>query len=149
MNDYGKSYFWIWIITSIFLGGLPMLANLLLCLVAGDLSWLSIFRVDDMVYYMVILNVTSMLSILTHRRLNELFTIVAFSVQLVILVLAVLILGFWSSLALNPPATQLFKEIQERVTITATLICAITLGLSIYIQLEVFSSKDSQRKELS
>lgn len=116
--------FIIWIVSSIVLGSLPWFVNFLVQMIADKISYFSIFRVNDLMFFVIILSARTMLDliVLKENKFNSI-KILVWIFLLFIILIASLFLGISSFYIAMPPASGPFAPIQSRLISWGLILC--------------------------
>ena len=134
--------FMIWLITSIVLGALPWFVNFIIILITEQMNYYSVFRVNDLMFFVIVISATTMLDLLITRDEKN-TTRILFSIILLIQVLiAALFLGLFSLNIAQPPATGLYNPIQYRLITGSLILCSFSFITTFSLQINIcFFSK--------
>ena len=137
-----RQKFTLWLLTSPVLGALPWLVNFLIYLIADQITYYTVFRIDDLMFFVIIISATTMVDVLITAQHAEGFSGILFSILLLIQVLiAALFLGISSLNIARPPATGLFDPVQYRLITSGLVLCGISLVTTLSIHNHI-STKD-------
>lgn len=137
--EISKSHrFIMWAAPSVFLGSLPLLVNFLINLVADNISYYSVLRVNDLMFFVITLSATSMLDLLSSRHNQGIaVSILSLMFLLVLILVAALFLGISAFFSVIPPTSSLFAPVQSRLIGSSLVLCV--LALAITLSLEIYS----------
>jgi len=133
MNKYEK--FVKWLATSIIIGALPFIVNLIVNWVANQLSFQNIFKVNDLVFFAVIMNTTTILDILTAKSINNNWKMLSQIALLFMIIISILFYGIFSFYTVNPPTANQFAPIYSNLINGCIMIVLCSLLITILIQL--------------
>src|SRR4030042_1666602 len=117
-----------WIGVSIGLGSLPFFVNLLIHFIIGDISFNSVFRINEMMYFCIILNATTMydLFLFYKPQSSNLSLIISWFLLIILTLIIAVILGISSYYITVQPVYNILSQIESRLI-------KLSLGLVIFI----------------
>ncbi len=138
--------FVIWLFTSLILGALPWFINFLIYFIADGITYYTIFRINDLMFFVIIISATTMVDILIIRDYKTDTSRILFTIILLVQVLiAALFLGISSLNIAKPPASGLFNPIQHRLITTCLILCSFSFITTLSIQIHIcFFTKHKQ-----
>ncbi len=140
-----------WSGVSIGLGSLPFFVNLLIHFIIGDISYNSVFQINELMYFCIVLTATTMYDLFSlHKHQSSNLSIIIFWFLLTILTLVIAVtLGVSSYYNAVQPVRDIFNQIEFRLIkfglglVIFTLIGCIALQIYITTNLE----KQDKREE--
>ncbi|MBD3342745.1 MAG: hypothetical protein GF353_26850 [Candidatus Lokiarchaeota archaeon] len=137
-NNNKMQKFTVWLVTSIVLGALPWFVNFLIYTIADQANYFSIFRINDLMFFVIVISATTLLDMLLMKETTQNSTNILFSILLIIQVaIAALFIGISSLNIAIPPTSGPFVTIQNRLITGSLVLCSFsfitTITLQIYI----------------
>jgi hypothetical protein len=128
--------FIVWLFSAVLLGALPWLVNLLALLVAGQVNFYSVCRVNDLMSFVIILSATTMLDLLISNRVHRSpLRLIFFIILLIMIIPACVLLGISSYYTASPPTSGLFAPLEDHLIWTGLSICTVAFTVTLIFQI--------------
>jgi hypothetical protein len=120
-------------ICTIFLGLMPFLINLLVNFMAGTVTYYSVFHVNDLMYFVITVCVTTLLNGFVDRG-SAVFRILTTIALVVMLILAALFLGISSHYIAEPIASGPYEPQMRRLIAGSLIVSGFALLFTLLVE---------------
>jgi hypothetical protein len=137
-----RRHFLTWFATAVVLGAMPWLVNLFVQWISANMTFESVCRVPELMYFVITLNATCILDLLGRKRTSN-ATLLWLMASLLLIIAAALFLGVVAYQGLNPSTSGPFKPIMDRLIKASLTLSLAALVITVIMQLQLMRAADS------
>jgi hypothetical protein len=139
----------VWAYTSIFIGLLPWLVNLITRYIFDDITYFSILRIPDLMFFVIILSITTMIDIFREKFAENIF-LIAFLIFILPIFFALLFLGFSLSYNKIGESASIHSDPEQyRLVICSLVNCGLTLVIAFAFQIYIYVKRGSGQQSIN